>query len=59
MINLSTALDANDLDRAAQAYAHAFQRLADAGKSRPDRSARPAPDRSEGSLIRQEKEATP
>jgi glutamate-1-semialdehyde 2,1-aminomutase len=30
MINLSTALDADDLERAAQAYAHAFQRLADA-----------------------------
>jgi glutamate-1-semialdehyde 2,1-aminomutase len=29
MINLSTALDAGDLERAAQAYANAFQRLAD------------------------------
>lgn len=28
MINLSTALDADDLDRAAKAYANAFQRLA-------------------------------
>ncbi|WP_210570237.1 aspartate aminotransferase family protein [Streptomyces sp. GESEQ-4] len=30
MINLSTALGTNDLDRAARAYAHAFQRLAEA-----------------------------
>jgi glutamate-1-semialdehyde 2,1-aminomutase len=30
MINLSTALDADNLERAAQAYAHAFRRLAGA-----------------------------
>ena len=30
MINLSTALDDNDLDRAAQAYANAFRRIAEA-----------------------------
>ncbi|MFI1488543.1 aminotransferase class III-fold pyridoxal phosphate-dependent enzyme [Streptomyces sp. NPDC020747] len=67
MINLSTALDANDLDRAAQAYAHAFQRLADAetqtdadaDAGRPDRSGQAVPDHSEDVPFRQAKEATP
>ncbi|MEE1801065.1 aminotransferase class III-fold pyridoxal phosphate-dependent enzyme [Streptomyces sp. JV176] len=37
MINLSTALDADDLDRAARAYTHAFQRLADMEIPTPSR----------------------